>query len=346
MKTACRHPRLQAVLSLKTKVYMQRIAIIGAGLSGLLIAKKLSEKAHITVFEKSRGLGGRMSTRYVDPFYFDHGAQSFTARHEDFQQFLDPFIQQGRVAEWTGQIFNLEKGQKESLCPFIEAHWVACPSMNSLCKALSQGIDVRKNCEIAPIGAKHDDWHLFDTEGSSLGHFDWVISTAPSEQTLRLFESFVPIQDPLRRVSMQACFALVLGFEHPWNKTWVGAKVHNNPIKWISVDSSKPGRNTNLSALVVHATNAWSEAHVDDDLIQVQDRLTQEFSALTGIEAQHAKTIGLHRWRYAIVDKSEKTGAYLNPDLKLAACSDWCESSRIEDVWRHANRLAELIIGD
>lgn len=41
---------------------MKRIAIIGAGLSGLVLARQLASNADITVFEKARGVGGRMST--------------------------------------------------------------------------------------------------------------------------------------------------------------------------------------------------------------------------------------------------------------------------------------------
>ena len=42
---------------------MKKIAIIGAGLSGLTAATQLREHAEVTVFEKSRGPGGRMETR-------------------------------------------------------------------------------------------------------------------------------------------------------------------------------------------------------------------------------------------------------------------------------------------
>ncbi|MDO9620329.1 MAG: FAD-dependent oxidoreductase, partial [Moraxellaceae bacterium] len=40
------------------------IAIIGAGMSGLSCASALQQLGHnVTVFDKSRGMGGRMSTR-------------------------------------------------------------------------------------------------------------------------------------------------------------------------------------------------------------------------------------------------------------------------------------------
>ncbi|WP_269139402.1 FAD-dependent oxidoreductase [Burkholderia vietnamiensis] len=40
------------------------IAIVGAGIAGLACARVLSDAGHhVTVYEKSRGVGGRMSTR-------------------------------------------------------------------------------------------------------------------------------------------------------------------------------------------------------------------------------------------------------------------------------------------
>ncbi len=63
----------------------KKIAIIGAGISGLILAQRLKDHADIVVYEKARGVGGRMSTRYADPFYFDHGTQFFTARTDAFQ---------------------------------------------------------------------------------------------------------------------------------------------------------------------------------------------------------------------------------------------------------------------
>ena len=65
-----------------------RIAVIGAGISGIYVAKELSKFAQVTVFEKSRGFGGRMSTRTRDDFEFDHGAQYFTVKSNEFNDFL------------------------------------------------------------------------------------------------------------------------------------------------------------------------------------------------------------------------------------------------------------------
>jgi len=64
----------------------RHIAVIGAGMAGIACARTLVQAGHrVTVFEKSRGAGGRMATRRSEFGGFDHGAQFFTVRDERFQ---------------------------------------------------------------------------------------------------------------------------------------------------------------------------------------------------------------------------------------------------------------------
>lgn len=69
---------------------MPRFAVVGAGLSGLMCARTLQDHGlDVTVFEKSRGLGGRMANRRAEPnLRFDHGAQYFTARDHNFALYV------------------------------------------------------------------------------------------------------------------------------------------------------------------------------------------------------------------------------------------------------------------
>jgi predicted NAD/FAD-dependent oxidoreductase len=54
----------------------KNIAIVGAGMAAITCARTLVQAGHrVTVFEKSRGVGGRMSARNSPYGTFDHGAQ-------------------------------------------------------------------------------------------------------------------------------------------------------------------------------------------------------------------------------------------------------------------------------
>ena len=51
---------------------MEKVAIIGAGISGLALANKLKNHFEVVVFEKSRGYGGRVATRRSGAVSYTH----------------------------------------------------------------------------------------------------------------------------------------------------------------------------------------------------------------------------------------------------------------------------------
>jgi renalase len=320
-----------------------KIAIIGAGIAGLTIATKLKNIAEVTVFEKARGVGGRMSTRFADPFYFDHGAQFFTARTKKFQQFLEIYMKNNIVQEWKGKVINFELGKKPSKRLWFEPHLIACPNMNSLCKEMAKNLNnIIINTEIAPLDEKDvNGWHIKNKQGELIGYFDLVISTAPPVQTVKLFEKYLPADNPMTRVKMQGCYSLMIGFNKKWDKSWIAAKVRDNPIKWISINSSKPQRNQDITSIVAHSRNNWAEEHIDDDVAEAQAFLLAKFQEISGIDCTNADYISSHRWRYAIVEETEKSGCYYDKENNIASVSDWCSTSRIEEVWLNADLLAD-----
>ncbi|MDP9126737.1 MAG: NAD(P)-binding protein [Pseudomonadota bacterium] len=321
-----------------------RLAIIGAGISGLTLAQELSPKAQVTVFEKARGVGGRIATRRVDPFCFDHGAQFFTVRTQEFQTFLQPFMDAGIVAAWSGETLALDVDQKEKLMPWPQPRWVAAPNMNSLTKLLARNLDVRISCEVAPLLNKHGSyWQLANKEGALLGDFDWIISTAPAAQSLRLMGQHIGQQSPLRSARMQGCFALMIGLPYPWDKPWTEAICHHNFIRSIFVCSSKPGRDAGVTSLTVHSTNDWAQAHMDHDLESIKRKMHHEFLRLTGIKSDDIAHLTLHRWRYAVPATPRVLDYEIDSKLRLAAVGDWGGACRIEEVWRDARECAGRI---
>ena len=177
---------------------MTSIAIIGSGLSGLVLAGELRNIANIKVFEKSRGIGGRMATRYQDAFSFDHGAQYFTAKSQEFRQFLEPHIESGLVRDGQPILVSLEGGKSPQAVVDTQGFYTAVPRMTSLCKALSEDVEVQHQREIKRIERVDGAWQLTSSDRSDAGSFDWVVSTAPALQTERLLPQNFARRDKLR----------------------------------------------------------------------------------------------------------------------------------------------------
>ncbi|MDP5293799.1 FAD-dependent oxidoreductase [Oceanimonas sp. CHS3-5] len=320
------------------------IAIIGAGLAGLTLARELSEHADITLFEKARGLGGRMSTRRREQHRWDHGAQFFTARSRAFKTLLRPFIDSGAVVEWQPNITTLNPEQAPYKRPWFEPHYVAAPGMNGLLKAISPGLNIALQTRVETLEQHQGKWQLFDDKHEPLGEFDWVISSAPLPQT----EELMPFEaSTWAGFGMLPCYALMLKVDDHDLPVWDAAQVNDSPLRWIAFNHRLPGRNRELGAVVAHSTANWAAAHLEDDQEQVTHILTEHFCALTGVAPEAVQEAQLHRWRYALATEVENDplghepqGYVLDSERKLAACGDWCLGGRVEAAFTSAHRLA------
>jgi len=99
-----------------------KIAILGCGVAGLSAARELRRHGiDVTLFDKSRGVGGRMSTRYSGDWEFDHGAQYFTVQDPDFQAEIDLATDAGVVVPWDAKALYLKIRIR---CSFRKARFV------------------------------------------------------------------------------------------------------------------------------------------------------------------------------------------------------------------------------
>lgn len=320
------------------------IAVIGAGLAGLTLARELKLHADITVFEKARGLGGRMSTRHNKTHQWDHGAQFFTARTKPFQSFLAPLITSGAVAEWWPNITTLSPVEKQFKRPWFEAHYVAVPGMNQLLKAMAAGLNIQLNTRIVEVQWRQDKWQLRNENAELLGEYDWVISSAPLPQTQALLAAEFP-DEQFSHYRMFPCYALLLAVDDAVLPDWDAAKVNGAPIRWVSLNHRLPGRNPQAGAVVVHSTSEWATAHLEDDQEEVKQQLMTAFCDLSGVTPQSITKSQLHRWRYALsTEVTEPENEFvLDQQQHLAACGDWCLGGRVEAAFTSGFKLATAI---
>lgn len=321
-----------------------KIAIIGAGLSGLVLAHQLKNRADVTLFEKSRSVGGRLATRYADPYQFDHGAQFYLVKTDAFQNFLQPLIEQGIVENWCADFVEITGTKITGNRKWDEspAHYVSAPKMNALGNHLAQGLNIKLQTQVQPIAPIENHWHLTDDKGESLGEFDWVISTAPAEQSAALLPESFAHYERVKNTKMQGCYALMLGYKQPLVLPWQAALVKQADLSWVSVNSSKPKRDIGYS-LQALATNNWADEHMEDDVESVQAHMLAELAKVTGVAVDHADHIALHRWRYANVKKQSGEPSLIDPKSQLGACGDWCIQGRVESAFTSAMHLADTI---
>jgi predicted NAD/FAD-dependent oxidoreductase len=130
-----------------------RIAVIGAGIAGLSCAAALAQAgAAVTLYEKSRGPGGRMSTRRGEGWQCDHGAQYVTARDPAFRAEVSRWVHAGAAALWTPRLQVLGGAVARHPDPSVQ-RFVGTPSMAAPARLLANGLHVVAQTTIAGLGA-------------------------------------------------------------------------------------------------------------------------------------------------------------------------------------------------
>lgn len=327
---------------------MTKIAIVGAGLSGLVAARRLAAHAEVSIFEKSRGVGGRMATRKCEragiAMQFDHGAQFFTARTPAFQEFLAPLIKRGAIGVWNAKFSELNRSTIQNSWRWDEAkpHYVGIPGMNEVGKALADGLTVNLQTTVSSMAKSGAKWVLGGDTGKQLGEFDWVVLSVPANQARALLPADSKLADSTL-VEMQPCYALMLGFAGSMGLPWHAARVLEADISWISVDNSKPGR-PDQCCLVAHSTNAWAAANLEVPAAQARAHLLQEVTEVLGIDAAQASHSDLHRWRYANLQRRDGNPPLIDAEQRLAVCGDWLVHGRVEAAFQSAERMLTALL--
>lgn len=307
---------------------MSRVAVVGAGVAGLSAARALADRGQsVVVFEQSRTPGGRMATRNVPgvemtrgttDLNFDHGAQYFTVRDPRFAAAVDGWRGRRLVATWSGRLVAFGGEGWEP----VEAgtdRYVGVPGMSAIATHLAGTLDVRYTERVDSL--------------EPLTHeFDRVIVAVPSPSAVALVTG-VPSLAGRITVVMKPCWTVMAAFDRPVSVPFDGAFVSGSPLGWVARNQSKPKRDRKIDAWVLHATPAWSAAHLEDDAELVGAFLMEAFDDLSRAGLPRAFYASAHCWRHAVADPPLALGVIHDADSRITVCGDWCAGARIEDAF-------------
>ena len=323
---------------------MDKVAVIGAGISGLALANKLKKYFEVVVFEKSRGYGGRVATRRAGEFIFDHGAQFFKVKTDEFREYIKPMIDKGIVDIWKARFVEIDNGKitNNRIWGDDPSNYVGTPSMNSIGKYMADGLDVRLSEKVANV-AQGTKWELYDEAGANIGEFDWVVSAIPPKQVIEMIPDVINLYSKISSYEMLACYSLMLGYEEKMDIGFDAALIKGVDISWLSVNSSKlPGANN--TTFLIHSTNKWASQNIDRDRDWVKGYLCNELSNLVPIKTESANYIGLQGWRYANIKKQNNIEFFLDKDNKFGLCGDWFVQGRIEAAYLSGSHLGDQML--
>lgn len=306
------------------------IAVIGAGLSGLACARLLAESgAKVRIFEKSRGLGGRMATRRREAVQFDHGAQYATVRDADFQRLIGGLAENGGAAPWPAA-----SRAKAERC------WVGVPSMTAIAHGLGQGLEVRTETRIEGLDKSRAGWRLAGADGA----FDAVVLALPEPQARALWPA---LSERTAAVAYAPCLTAMAAFGRRLETATDFYPPEDHPrLALAARDSAKPGRSADPDCWVLHATPQYSGKRLENDPSETARSLLADFRALIGFCEANPIFLAGHRWRYAQVRTPLGQDFVWDGAARLGACGDWCIAGRLEAAFLSGRALAKAILAD
>lgn len=317
---------------------------MGAGISGLFAARTLADHGlDVRVFEKSRGPGGRSSTRRDGEYSFDHGAQYFTVQDDRFRRYVDSWIEEGLVQCWQGRIGTASGGEVRLKGDWVD-RFVGVPGMSSVAGHLASQLNISYDTRVKGIGGTPDYWRLIEHSGEDLGSFNVVIVALSPEQAATLLVESSNLIKQAQSVQMLPTWTVMAVFDPSLDLELDGMFVHDSPLSWVARNNSKPGRPRH-ECWVLHGTSNWSALHLEEGEEKVAAALLQAFFEAIGSKSIQPIFTKAHRWRFALAENPLKVGCLWDEKRRLGVCGDWCHMSRIEGAFLSGLAIAERVLG-
>jgi len=211
--------------------------VIGSGIAGLSCATALQQAGlEVSLVDKSRGPGGRMSTRQGDDWQgddwqCDHGAQYFTARHAEFRAAVARWQQAGVADLWAPRLWRFDGDSRECRESRVE-RFVGTPTMTAPARYLASTLSVQAPANIQQIRRQAHGWQVCPAEHGWLEtSFSAVLLAVPAPQVAPLLKQLEPGLVALAdRAVMRGSWALMLRFAALVNLAFNAAFVNQGPL--------------------------------------------------------------------------------------------------------------------
>ena len=312
-----------------------RVAVVGAGIAGLVAARDLAAAGHAAVIvEKSRGLGGRMAARRVGGTVVDHGLPvlevppggAVAALVDAFAPGAVPL--DGDAVAWPAGMTVLPK-----------AIAAAAPAAGS--------VELVLDTRVAALRAGTQGIEVAQDQGNTIGVFDAVVITAPAPQAVELLEhSPEPGRaEALRAVQYDPAVMLLAGFAMD-EPGWVAARPDSGPVAYVTNEAVK-GRPPvdGVVPVVARLRPDASERLFDasDDVVLAE--AIPAMRTVLGPGTPEPAWTQVKRWRYCTA-RSQVDQAMANPQGSriIIAGDAVAPGPTVEDVARTGEWAARRLI--
>jgi renalase len=345
------------------KYSVSSIAIIGAGSSALAAAHTLLDAGYtVTLFEKSRGVGGRAATRKRAGFIYDHGAQYIKSGNSASSTLVTERFRVPDLIDITKPVWTFDGAghiQEGDPAQNAEPKWSYRSGLTALSKYMAADLDVHLETRIHHVTQTSSGWLLTDTSAHTMGPFTHLLITLPSPQAIELVQesTFIDVHMPaticaqLDAARYNPLLSVVLGYRpRPQTRQYYALvntdKAH--AISWLAWEHEKAPERAphDTGLLIAQMAPRYSEQQWHGDDAAIYDDVARRVATLLAEALPTPFFSDIQRWLYALpsAQADAETLNTLTLPAGLAFCGDAFTGGRVHLALEHGIAVAQKMI--
>ena len=276
------------------------VIIIGAGLSGSFIARKINRSGLNTLLiEKSTTIGGRLSTKAVGEGIADYGCQYLSPKSNDLSNLIEE-LENKYIVKKT----KINDSNNTYIAPY---------GMNKIPQFLSLGINTILNQKVVSLKKTKSNWtvktNAYEIKSRS------IILTMPIDQVNQLIKPFKNTIGELPNPKYESFFTSTFQSNKQISSDIIRSDI-NAP--WICNNSQK-GLLNNKNIFTINFSNDFSNKLLGLNQDQRHNMINQQLKHL-GFNSY--SNLSLHFWKYAFSKEQNNPSHFFDKDEMLGICGD------------------------
>ncbi len=312
---------------------MKKIAIIGTGLSAIFSAIHLRKNTdlEINLFDKARGLGGRLATRRAEGGKFDHGAQYFSIERINNLPEIQMLINEGVIN-------NIED----------KDIYFSPDGMTNIAKKLLTDFNIFKEHKLVSIDKENENYKLFFENGSTFNS-DYIIMSCPMPQSLEILNKSKIDYDnnlikDLEDLSYFPCIVVMIKSENKLSnlEKHIGTDVDSKDISWIGDNYGKKVSSIE-NYYTIQCSPEFSYENFENEYDETNKKLKHEMEKIFGSNYQ---ILSNHKWRYSIPKNFYQgdNSLVINQKNFLGLCGDIFTNGRFDGAITSGLSIADKFL--
>jgi predicted NAD/FAD-dependent oxidoreductase len=291
-----------------------KVIILGAGMSGIACGLTLNSNFKVSIFEKSRGVGGRLCAKKTTNGLLHLGAQFCTAQSDQFREFLA----KNNAINFMGSAYECDK----KLTIKTKNYFVHEQGMHGLLKKAAKSLNICFNQKAIHIDEREK---IIYFESGHKETYDIIISSLPLPQSQDIFQSTIEHDS-----KFGPCIAVGMNFKLPSDIIHNAFKNFNADVPWFA--SSKFYNSEEQETWIMQFSPEASTKMMSASDSYIENAVTRSIADFFNQDFK-LKNIKIFRWKYALCSRSELHNKFTSISEEAFAIGDWNISARVESAY-------------